>query len=342
MEVLRKSILSEDSQRSRDEVFHEAMRRLQEIIQEMQRMLENGEVTHHEIEELEAQIQECFMDIRRLRHAGNTPPSSPDIHPVDEQGQTALHIAAQNLDADQIRSLIAQGADVGVRDDDGIIALHAVNYSGSGKAVQSTLSALLQAEAGIHALSLTGYTALHRVVKEAHQAAAELLIQHGADVNMRQRPTNKTPLHVACACVLTRKAKTVELLLDAGARIEDVCRRGWGPLDYALDSLRQAEQKLTTVQLEDGALGAALWDPCNRYNASIEAVDILLQHANRLHFVNASRDIFRRTYFFEQMPDFGRLDLQTARARFRNRRVEIVLMVNRDIHREVQRFPRRQ
>ena len=138
------------------------------------------------------------------------------------------------------------------------------------------------------------------MLDEAHQAAAEFLIQHGAHVNMRQWPTNKTPLHVACACVQTRKAKTVELLLDAGARIEDVCCRGWNSLDYALDNLMQAEQKLTRVQLEDGSLGAALRDPCNRYDVSIEIVDILFQHANTLQLANASRDIFLADMFLRK------------------------------------------
>ena len=95
------------------------------------------------------------------------------------------------------------------------------------------------------ATDVHGLTPLHwamrprRGSKDSFVRITELLIQHGADVNVQgEAHGNWTPMHT-----LAEWAGFIEqadLLLEAGAEINAETDRGWTPLDFAVDRDRKS------------------------------------------------------------------------------------------------------
>lgn len=68
----------------------------------------------------------------------------------------------------------------------------------------------------VHARNAMGDTPLHVMLMQGNEAAALVLIRHGADVNAAGE-MDETPLHVAAR---HSSAETVGALLTAGARVD--------------------------------------------------------------------------------------------------------------------------
>jgi len=106
-------------------------------------------------------------------------------------GDTALHVAAFAHDATLVSDLLARGADVRARNRRGAEPLHAAVTGGPSSeswepAEQvAAIRALVAAGADPNAAATGGVTPLHRAVRNRCSAAVHVLIQLGADPQLR-------------------------------------------------------------------------------------------------------------------------------------------------------------
>lgn len=159
------------------------------------------------------------------------------VEEVDEYGMTPLHRAALAGDLKAVRSLLAAGARVSDRVEDGTseyasvlhgdTALHLAAAGGFAPVVK----ALLDAGADVNATNGIGQTALHNAVWESQRGVVGLLLKRGARTDIQS--VDGPPLF--CAAV-KGDAETAALLLAAGA--EPDARNGDGdtPLHGATES----------------------------------------------------------------------------------------------------------
>lgn len=208
--------------------------------------------------------------------------------------------------------------------------MHSIKFSG-GKDEGKVVQALLEAGASISETCPEGYTALHRPARSGQPSLVEMLIRRRADVNARHSRNGRTPLHLACSSIASTKAKTVDILLRAGADVEAASSRRQ-PLDYAVETLCMHEIILGGLKLDDDALGADLYLPCNQYRASIEAVDILLSRLEAPNIGHSTQTFVRRSFFFHDMRGFADMPIDEARRNFRERRIFIILQSDLSLH----------
>jgi ankyrin repeat protein len=127
--------------------------------------------------------------------------------------------------------------DINVRHEDRCLLANAVNVEGD-----EFLSALL--EMGIDVTGLNGYEALVSSLNDFEKM--EMLISHGADVNVTFHREGKTLLHMACnGCMYV-----VSELLEAGTNVNALDRWGNSALMLAVAS---EKQKLVSLLLSHGA-----------------------------------------------------------------------------------------
>jgi ankyrin repeat protein len=128
---------------------------------------------------------------------------------VMEKSTVELFEAIQRNDVGQVRSLIAEGADVKEANDTGRAPLHeAVIYAAEAGCGKSVVETLLDNGADVDCRDGEGLTPLHYLAESRHalgkdvqrqaDEVAKLLIQKGADVNAQDKG-GETPLHSASA-----------------------------------------------------------------------------------------------------------------------------------------------
>ena len=112
-----------------------------------------------------------------------------DVTLKNNKGQTALHLAAEKCGADAIKMLLAKNLDVNAKDDDGntpLLLLADSSGSGSTYTQEDALKPLLDAKADINAQNKLGETALFRACKqEWSRDFAPLLLANKANPNLK-------------------------------------------------------------------------------------------------------------------------------------------------------------
>jgi ankyrin repeat protein len=163
------------------------------------------------------------------------------VNTKDENGKTALHIAAYVGHSEIVELLIAVGADVNAKDEDGSTPL--LQAAEGTKLVEpkhghnhaEIIKLLILNDADVNAKDKNGTTPLHYVAGEGHKEIAELLLTKGADVNAKSSWDDWdgwTPLHQA---VEYGHKETTKLLIDAGADVNAKNDAGWTPLHRAAE-----------------------------------------------------------------------------------------------------------
>ncbi len=148
-----------------------------------------------------------------------------NLNTEDEEGNTALILAAENNQFPLVRALLKSGCTVNSQGKEGKSALHWVAQSGYIDLVLK----LIEAEAGLDVPDNEGNTALIIAAQNKHQVVVKELISHGADVN-KPNKSGRTALHwVAYEGVLP----TVKLLLKHGAKTNLTDSSGDTPLTLA-------------------------------------------------------------------------------------------------------------
>lgn len=128
-------------------------------------------------------------------------------------GTTALHWAVYNGDVELVRRLIATGTDVAASNDYGSTPM----AEAAVRADVDILASLLAAGGDPDSPNADGQTVLMVVARTDNLAAAELLLEHGADINAVEQRKQQTALMWAAA---QGQTGMVELLLAHGAEIE--------------------------------------------------------------------------------------------------------------------------
>jgi ankyrin repeat protein len=122
--------------------------------------------------------------------------------------------AAMRGDAEAVRALVKQGADVNAPQGDGMTALHWVAVNGDGELARL----LIEAGANLRAVTRNGaYTPLHLAGRGGHASVVRALLEGGSDPDARTGTAAATPLHLAAA---SGSADAVRALLDAGAEVD--------------------------------------------------------------------------------------------------------------------------
>ena len=129
----------------------------------------------------------------------------------DERGWTRLHSAAFRGNTQEIGQLVANGADVLARTNDGDTALYWAVY----KQQKGAVVLLLSSGADVNARNRGGDTALHAAAGNGNREIAETLLDYGANVDI-QDEIGYTPLHSAA---YRGHADVAALLCERGANV---------------------------------------------------------------------------------------------------------------------------
>lgn len=133
--------------------------------------------------------------------------------------------ALASRNASRFKDLLARGANVNARNDDGDTPLHYAAIIGNKRIAV----ALVAKGADISAKNANGDTPLHDAVRGGNKGIVEALIAAGGDVNAKGA-YDLTPLHVA---VHEGDQNIVTALLAMGADVNATTNNGILPLDIA-------------------------------------------------------------------------------------------------------------
>lgn len=140
--------------------------------------------------------------------------------PLLNPNAASLHDASKNGNLDEVNRLIAAGADVNTKDDDGTTPLHWAYRS-----TVSIIEALVAAGADVNAKENKGRTSLHWASgAPGGESIVEALLIAGSDVNAKDTIYGQTPLYWA------RSADIVSRLITAGADVNAKDNDGKTPL----------------------------------------------------------------------------------------------------------------
>jgi ankyrin repeat protein len=113
----------------------------------------------------------------------------------DEDGRTALWLAARHSRLAAVRLLLQNGADTDVKDSKGVSVLEA-SMADAKKLNEDLVLALLNK--GISDVNDTAGSPLRDAVKSGKRAIAEALLTHGASIELKPGSAGSMPLHAAC------------------------------------------------------------------------------------------------------------------------------------------------
>lgn len=204
---------------------------------------------------------------------------------------SALRLAASRGHSGCVEELLFRGAEVN-DDPGGSTALHDACIGAHSVCVQL----LLTHGADPQVLSADGCAPLHLCNSAQSLQCAELLLEAGADVNVRMKESRLTPLHVAARRGLE---KHVELFLSYSADVLATNQEGETPLNAACSGAERSSEasrylKVVQMLLDTGAdpktagrkKHTPLHNACS--NCCPGIVDILLKHGAKANVANSA------------------------------------------------------
>ena len=165
-------------------------------------------------------------------------------------GETLLHWAVRYTEPTVVATLLDHGADINAAEyDHGWTPLHLAARSDQHKEV---VALLLERGADKEAMDGFEGTPLHVAAGRGARAAAELLLNGGSNVNIKNQQ-GVTPLQqaIGMAAWFNETESVVSLLLDRGANIETTDMYGCTPLHSAATSA--GKQEFVTLLLNRNA-----------------------------------------------------------------------------------------
>ena len=191
-----------------------------------------------------ALMKACWTkDIEQVRKLLAENPDS--LWQVEETGDTVLHFAARRKNIAIFQLLLDRGADVHAVNKSGETVFHIAAASNNYDLVKYLLDKnyftadSLTATGEVESVEMyetkivfnkNPHTALHIAAKKGFKDIAALLLEHGADVNLRDGEGN-TPLHYAAR---NFDAKMLHFLVKQGANIDARNRANFTPTATAL------------------------------------------------------------------------------------------------------------
>ena len=252
--------------------------------------------------------------------SGNGATEQPGNEEEEENPQYTLHIVAGNGDAEAVRALIANGADVNERIiTGGDTPLHRAASGGTAEVVEILLEAgalvnarntfgdaplhhaarnensgeitraLLAGGADLYAGDSDESTPLHWAAREGSLDMVLILLAEGVDVNT-QAQWGDTPLHYAA---WGENAEVIRLLLDAGADVNARTSRGDTPLHHSAGSGNaEVVRLLLDAGADINARGSRGNTPLHQatHGRNIEVLRMLLNAGADVHAQNKDGD----------------------------------------------------
>ena len=160
-----------------------------------------------------------------------------DLNKQDKVGLTMLMWACIYNYVDSVSLLLANGANPNLKAKDGSTALHNTISTGVVKQEkkerqQEILKLLIEKGAEVNIRDkIVGKTPLHKAARYGRVDLCQILVDNGADVNARTT-AGTTPLHWAAE---EGYYKVVQFLLENGANVNSKNVNGDTPLSYALE-----------------------------------------------------------------------------------------------------------
>ena len=181
-----------------------------------------------------------------------------DVNAAQGDGMTAIHWSAINGDAELMRVLLYAGANADATTRlGGYTPLHLASNEGGGEAV----TVLLEAGSNPAAITDTGLVALHFAAQAGDAKAVLALLEHSADINVRDETHGRTPLIFATS---RNRLAAMEVLIAGGADVYLATKVIDYPARARQDDLdRQTRQRIVDAAKppEPGGRSAAQADP---------------------------------------------------------------------------------
>jgi ankyrin repeat protein len=179
-----------------------------------------------------------------------------DVNTPQGDGMTALHWAAERGDQTLAAMLLKAGANpAAVTRLGGYTPLHIAAKGGRHSVIRLLLDTKV-AKAEINAMTTTGAAALHFAAASGDSETIALLVDHGADVNVRESEWGQTPLMFAAALGRTDAVKAL-LARKADPRITaKVVNISERNRQDAVES-RDRNARVAAIQRERAAANAA-------------------------------------------------------------------------------------
>jgi ankyrin repeat protein len=133
-----------------------------------------------------------------------------NVNAAEADGMTALHWAARSNDMDTVQLLLRSGANAKAANRYGITPLSLAATNGNAAMIE----ALIKAGADPNTALPEGETVLMTASRTGNAAAVKALIAHGAQVNLKEQWHDQTALMFAAA---ENNAAAVKVLVEAGA-----------------------------------------------------------------------------------------------------------------------------
>ncbi|EHK42517.1 hypothetical protein TRIATDRAFT_203737, partial [Trichoderma atroviride IMI 206040] len=163
-------------------------------------------------------LYEIVKDL--LRSGGDL---NADLTLRDSSNRTPLLIAASLGNAEIFEVLLEQGADLDSQDEEGKTALHLALEAGN-LALTKRLIELFKDKSLLDVQDSSGKTSLYQAAYSGMKLVIELLLEAGADVNIRSK-AGKLPLHEG-----TDNHDITLLLAEAKSDLNAEDEDGWTPL----------------------------------------------------------------------------------------------------------------
>lgn len=160
-----------------------------------------------------------------------------------------LHQAAAAGDTEQVRKLLAQGADVNAKDKNGQTPLHSAAWYGR----KDVVAVLLAQGANINETDGSGQTPLHLAATFGGKPLSEFILAQGAQIDARDKAGN-TPLHAAAGFPSVDR-DLLELMIAKGADVKARNEAGQTPL-HRVSMIRRLDKRLERTAEVLLALGA--------------------------------------------------------------------------------------
>lgn len=147
--------------------------------------------------------------------------------------QSPLHLAVYlHLEA-VVQRLVERGASLHLQDRDGNTALHVACQHGQSQCVSHMTRDMSPSKLApvLHTQNWTGLACLHLAALYKQHEVMKLLRKKGAELNIQDGTSGKTPLHFA---VELQDVELVRLLLSWGANVDAAMFNGCTPLHLAV------------------------------------------------------------------------------------------------------------
>lgn len=153
--------------------------------------------------------------------------NNAEINVRDARGNTPLHEAALNGNLEIVRYLTLRGANINLKNKSNDTPLHYAGLNGHVDIIKF----LITKNARLNDKNNSGDTPLHMAAKRGSSPSVYYLLSKGAKVNTRNN-YNLTPLHLAAG---SGNKDTVRLLVTNGADVTAKDKEGKIPLDHAYE-----------------------------------------------------------------------------------------------------------